>query len=76
MLKNFQTSKYNLILFFKINFFLVVPFIIYGQNEIILGIEKTDKYIPLLKNKNIAIVSNHTSNFNKTNNKIHLVFDD
>ena len=73
MLKNFQTSKYNLILFFKINFFLIVPFILYGQNEIILGIEKTDKYIPLLKNKNIAIVSNHTSNFNKTNNKIHLV---
>ncbi len=73
MLKNFQTSKYNLIIFFKINFFLVVPFILYGQNEIILGIEKTDKYIPLLKNKNIAIVSNHTSNFNKTNNKIHLV---
>jgi uncharacterized protein YbbC (DUF1343 family) len=73
MLKNFQTSKYNLIIFLKINFFLVVPFILNGQNEIILGIEKTDKYIPLLKNKNIAIVSNHTSNFNKTNNKIHLV---
>jgi len=73
MLKNFQTSKYSFFLLFKINFFLVVPFIINGQNEIISGIEKTDIYIPTLKNKNIAVVSNHTSKFYKTKNKTHLV---
>ena len=73
MLKNFQISKYVIVILIKINFFLIVPFILYGQNDIITGIEKTDEYIPLLKNKNIAVVSNHTSKFYKTNNKAHLV---
>ena len=73
MLKNFQISKYSLILFIKINFFLIVPFILFGQNELKIGIEKTELYLPLLNNKKIAIVSNHTSKFYFNNKSIHLV---
>ena len=73
MLKNFQVSKYSLIQFIKINFFLIVPFILFGQNKLIVGIEKTDLYFPYIENKNIAVVSNHTSKFYINNKKIHLV---
>lgn len=73
MLKNFQVSKYSLIQFIKINFFLIVPFILFGQNKLIVGIEKTDLYFPHIENKNIAVVSNHTSKFYINNKKIHLV---
>ena len=73
MLKNFQVSKYSLIQFIKINFFLIVPFILFGQNKLIIGIEKTDLYFPQIENKNIAVVSNHTSKFYVNNKKIHLV---
>ena len=51
----------------------VVFFLISCQSQtnqkIITGAEQTDKYIPLLKNKNVAIVANHTSLINQT----HLV---
>ena len=73
MLKSFLASKFSLIVLFKINFFLFVPFILFGQNEIKIGIEKTNKYIPALQNKKIAVVSNHTSKFYKTKSKTHLV---
>ena len=73
MLKNFRPSKYGLLILFKINFFLFVPFILFGQNEMKIGIEKTDIYIPALENKKIAVVSNHTSKFYKSKSKIHLV---
>ncbi len=40
------------------------------KNTIIVGADRFNKYIPLLKNKNIAIVANQTSTIN---NNIHLV---
>ena len=73
MLKNFQISKYCIILIIKIKFFLIVPIILYGQNELKIGIEKTEAYLPLINDKNVAIVSNHTSKFYNSNKSIHLV---
>jgi len=35
-----------------------------AQTRIIFGNEQTDKYLPLLKNKNVGIVANHTSVIN------------
>ena len=43
------------------------------QNELKIGIQKTELYLPLLNNKKIAIVSNHTSKFYFNNKSIHLV---
>mgnify|MGYP001277570061 FL=1 len=43
-----------------------------SQNDLVYGIERTDQYINLLKNKKIGLVTNHTSKFyNKKS--IHLV---
>ena len=72
MLKNFQISK-SIIVFIKINFFLIVSLNIVAQNNTIIGIDKTEEYLPLIIDKNIAIVSNHTSQFIKESNSIHLV---
>ena len=72
MLKNFQISK-SIIVFIKINFFLTVSLNIVAQNNTIIGIDKTEEYLPLIIDKNIAIVSNHTSQFIKESNSIHLV---
>jgi len=72
MLKNFQISK-SIIVFTKINFFLIVSLNIVAQNNTIIGIDKTEEYLPLIIDKNIAIVSNHTSQFIKESNSIHLV---
>ena len=38
-----------------------------------IGIEKTEAYLPLINDKNVAIVSNHTSKFYNSNKSIHLV---
>ena len=72
MLKNFQISK-SIIVFIKINFFLTVSLNIVAQNNTIIGIDKTEEYLPLIIDKNIAIVSNHTSQFIKESKSIHLV---
>ena len=72
MLKNFQISK-SIIVYIKINFFLIVSLNIVAQNNTIIGIDKTEEYLPLIIDKNIAIVSNHTSQFIKENKSIHLV---
>ena len=72
MLKNFQISK-SIIVFIKINFFLIVSLNIVAQNNTIIGIDKTEEYLPLIVDKNIAIVSNHTSQFIKESKSIHLV---
>ena len=72
MLKNFQISK-SIIVFIKINFFLIVSLNIVAQNNTIIGINKTEEYLPLIIDKNIAIVSNHTSQFIKETKSIHLV---
>ena len=72
MLKNFQISK-SIIVFIKINFFLIVSLNIVAQNNTIIGIDKTEEYLPLIIDKNIAIVSNHTSQFIKESKSIHLV---
>ena len=72
MLKNFQISK-SIIVFIKINFFLIVSLNIVAQNNTIIGIDKTEEYLPLTIDKNIAIVSNHTSQFIKESKSIHLV---
>ena len=60
-------------MFVKINFFLILSLNIVAQNNTIIGIDKTEKYLPLIIGKNIAIVSNHTSQFLKKNKSIHLV---
>ena len=60
-------------MFVKINFFLILSLNIVAQNNTIIGIDKTEKYLPLIIDKNIAIVSNHTSQFLKKNKSIHLV---
>ena len=60
-------------MFVKINFFLILSLNIVAQNNTIIGIDKTEKYLPLIIDKNIAIVSNHTSQFLKENKNIHLV---
>ena len=72
MLKNFQISK-SIIVFIKINFFLTVSLNIVAQNNTIIAIDKTEEYLPLIIDKNIAIVSNHTSQFIKESKSIHLV---
>ena len=72
MLKNFQISK-SIFVFIKINFFLIVSSNIVAQNNTIIGIDKTEEYLPLIIDKNIAIVSNHTSQFIKETKSIHLV---
>ena len=72
MLKNFQISK-SIIVFIKINFFLIVSLNIVAQNNTIIGIDKTEEYLPLIIDKNIAIVSNHTSQFINESKSIHLV---
>ena len=72
MLKNFQISK-SIIVFIKINFFLTVSLNIVAQNNTIIAIDKTEEYLPLIIDKNIAIVSNHTSQFIKKSKSIHLV---
>ena len=46
---------------------------IVAQNNTIIGIDKTEEYLPLIIDKNIAIVSNHTSQFIKESKSIHLV---
>ncbi len=60
-------------MFVKINLFLILSLNIVAQNNTIIGIDKTEKYLPLIIDKNIAIVSNHTSQFLKKNKSIHLV---
>jgi len=72
MLENFQISK-SIFVFIKINFFLIVSLNIIAQNNTIIGIDKTEEYLPLIIDKNVAIVSNHTSHFIKENKSIHLV---
>ncbi len=37
-----------------------------NDNRIKTGAEQTEKYLHLLKNKNIALVANHTSLINQT----------
>ena len=49
-------------------FILLYNFSIYGEN-LIVGAERTQLYLPLLENKNVAIVGNHTSLIKQT----HLV---
>ena len=44
MLKNFQISK-SIIVFIKINFFLIVSLNIVAQNNTIIGIDKTEEYL-------------------------------
>tara|TARA_B100001027_G_scaffold70614_1_gene48210 strand:- start:198 stop:1385 length:1188 start_codon:yes stop_codon:yes gene_type:complete len=72
MLENFQISK-SIFVFIKINFFLIVSLNIIAQNNTIIGIDKTEEYLPLIIDKNVAIVSNHTSHFIKENKSIHFV---
>ena len=43
-----------------------------SQNDLVYGIERTDQYINLLKNKKIGLVTNHTSKFHNKKS-IHLV---
>jgi uncharacterized protein YbbC (DUF1343 family) len=49
--------------------FLFAVFFGYAQSKVIVGAEKTDEYLPLLKSKKVGLVVNHTSNIGKT----HLV---
>ena len=73
MQQNVQNSKLNFFnLLFKISFFLLLTNNINSQNNLVYGIERTDQYIDLLKNKKIGLVTNHTSKFyNKK--PVHLV---
>ena len=52
---------------------MIVSLNIIAQNNTIIGIDKTEEYLPLIIDKNVAIVSNHTSHFIKENKSIHLV---
>ena len=72
MLKNFQISKCSKVVLIKINFFLILSLNISAQNDLRIGIDKTEKYLQLIKKKNVAIVSNHTSQFLIKNKGIHL----
>ncbi len=38
-----------------------------------MELKKTEAYLPLINDKNVAIVSNHTSKFYNSNKNIHLV---
>ena len=41
--------------------FLLFSFVIFAQqNRVILGAEQTKAYLPILKNKRVALFSNHT----------------
>ena len=73
MLKNFQISKCSKVVLIKINFFLILSLNISAPNDLRIGIDKTEEYFQLIKKKNVAIVSNHTSQFLIENNGIHLV---
>jgi uncharacterized protein YbbC (DUF1343 family) len=39
----------------------------FGQDQIITGAQRTEVYMPLLKNKRVALVANHTSLIGNTN---------
>ena len=73
MLKNFQISKCSKVVLIKINFFLILSLNISAQNDLRIGIDKTEEYLQLIQKKNVAIVSNHTSQFLIENKGIHLV---
>ena len=73
MIKNFRISRFWVLLIcFKINCFLILNTSIYSQNINIEAINKVDSYIGLIKNKNIGLVTNHSSKFYNTNLEIHL----
>ena len=65
-----------MILYFKNTVLLFVWFfcfdISFSQNQILTGADQYNKYIPLLKNKNIGIVAHKASRLN-IKNKTHLV---
>ncbi|MGM0636061.1 MAG: exo-beta-N-acetylmuramidase NamZ family protein [Bacteroidota bacterium] len=44
-----------------------------SQKSLKLGVEQTDKYLPLLQNKSVAILGNQTSVIETPNRKVHLV---
>ncbi len=74
MIKNFRISRFWVLLIcFKINCFLILNTSIYSQNINIEAINKVDSYIGLIKNKNIGLVTNHSSKFDNTNLEIHLL---
>ena len=74
MTRNFQISKsWILVLFTKINFFLALSHYSYSQNINIEAINNTDSYVDILKDKNIAVVSNQSSKFYNSSSKIHLI---
>jgi uncharacterized protein YbbC (DUF1343 family) len=74
MIKNFRISSFwVLVISFKINFFLILNTSIYSQNINIEAINKVDSYIDLIKNKNIGLVTNHSSRFHNSNLEIHLL---
>ena len=73
MQQNVRNPNLNFFnLFFKISFFLLLTNNINSQNDLVYGIERTDQYINLLKNKKIGLVTNHTSKFHNKKS-IHLV---
>jgi len=44
-----------------------------NKSAVILGAQQTERYLPILKNKNIGIVANQTSVIFKTTGSTHLV---
>ena len=74
MIKNFRISRFwILVLSFKINFFLIANTLSYSQNINIEAINKVDSYVDIIKNKNIGIVTNHSSKFYKSESEVHLL---
>ena len=74
MIKNFRISRFwILVLSFKINFFLIANTLSYSQNINIEAINKVDSYVDIIKNKNIGIVTNHSSKFYNSESEVHLL---
>lgn len=74
MIKNFRISRFwILVLSFKINFFLIANTLSYSQNINIEAINKVDSYVDIIKNKNIGIVTNHSSKFYNSESEAHLL---
>ena len=65
MLKNFQISKYSKVVLIKINFFLILSLNISAQNDLRIGIDKTDEYLELIKKKECCYcIKSYISIFN------------
>ncbi len=68
----FTKSKYLILLFVLILNYAINYAQTNNKDKIVTGANQTEKYLPLLKGKKVAIVANHTSVIFKNENNMHV----